>query len=283
MSTSFSSGVLTTPHTRHYPCHHPWLPRGTNYTSYRAVALPKLRKRGQVRPPPPPHTFLWPDWTSHSFSVCWSCSIPSVSFGVQQCFPAERPGKGVGLWHGEQLTGCPGMVSFISQPKDIKTEHEVNSLGFNVIPVLERTAFSLLSVPRPPLTVTGGRVHLVLVWISLHSCIPEMENASQCLSTVHEGQCGFWLLFCSKVFVLRLCPSCLGCVVCYSAHKCFFQRIWLIFELLLEHFTMSLNKHLCILCRGIRPSSSLSHQICYPLFACLFLCFLYCMCSNKPV
>lgn len=47
-----------------------------------------------------------------------------VAPGEQRCFPAEQPGKGAGLWRGEQLTGCPGMVSFVSQTKGLKTEHK---------------------------------------------------------------------------------------------------------------------------------------------------------------
>lgn len=46
-----------------------------------------------------------------------------LAIGEQRCFPAEQPGKGVGLWHGGQPTGCPGMVSFVSQQKGLQTEH----------------------------------------------------------------------------------------------------------------------------------------------------------------
>lgn len=49
----------------------------------------------------------------------WDYTTPCFSstqhlLKLQRCFPAERPGRGVGLWLGERPTGCPWTVSLRS-------------------------------------------------------------------------------------------------------------------------------------------------------------------------
>lgn len=79
------------------------------------------------RPAPPPRVFRWLNQNSLCSGVPGfpkAASLRTASPGEQRCFLAERPGRSVGLWHGGQPIGCPGMVSFLCQPLTrTQTEH----------------------------------------------------------------------------------------------------------------------------------------------------------------
>lgn len=202
-----------------------------------------------------------PDQTSHSSSICWSCSIPTVALGEQRCFLAERPGKGVGLWHGEQPIGCLGMVSLISQPKGMKHNTNLNLVLFPWSLCLNVT-FSLHLSPHD-----CNRRNSTLcprVNFSAYSRIPKLKDGNGCpwRSTWLFGWS--WderLLWCT------FCLSYLNDVICQSVHLgCSSWRG------LSPGILMQLNKHLHILWQSSLLRKA-AHCKIKSVIRCLPVCF----------
>lgn len=129
--------------------------------------------------------------------------------GERRCFPAERPGRGVGLWHAEQPMAYRGRVSFTIQAKNIRPEH-THRLIDRLIRVAWSQCCQVMSLPPAPScsSTPCPRAHL---------CIATSQREDDDILSVCATRRSRWIfgltqaeliLHCTSPLVLFICAIC---------------------------------------------------------------------------